>query len=61
MLYQLSYAGPLQTTNSAFRQNADTNNPHGKTQVAVRIADILTPANEKFGLEFENCEVRRIN
>ena len=42
MLYQLSYAGPLQSANSAFRQNADTNNPHAKTQVALRIADILT-------------------
>ena len=51
MLYQLSYAGPLWTTNSAFRQNADTNNPHGKTQVAVRIADILPLATEKIGLE----------
>ena len=46
MLYQLSYAGPLQCTNSAIRQNADTTKRVSKTQVAVRAS---VPLSSMFG------------
>src|SRR6185503_7823261 len=39
MLYQLSYTRPLQSANSAIRQNADSTKRISKTQVAGSVVD----------------------